>query len=213
MRIYIDETGDTGFKLDKGSSAIFCVTLLVFHDNADIEKMVGAVKRLEERKHFHSQYEWKFNKSKHDLRVEFLTLIKDYNFEIRSVVMNKAAITGPKLKSDKNSFYNYSCKLVLQYANASLYEAKIIFDKRGPREFYGHLKTYLRDKCNLDYTKIKEISSKDSKKYKPLQIVDMVAGAIGRSYSSKSDRLDYISIIKPKIVDLFVFPDDIKKKG
>ena len=95
MRIYIDETGDTGFKLSSGSSAIFCVTFLVFHDDKEIEKMVNAVKRLEERKNFHSRYEWKFNKSKHDLRIEFLTLINSFDFEIR-------AYTGPDFNRAQN---------------------------------------------------------------------------------------------------------------
>src|SRR3990172_10690818 len=124
----------------------------------------------------------------------------------QAVVMNKEKITGPRLISDKNSFYNYSCKLVLQYAHKSLHEAKIIFDRRGPREFYKHLRFYLRDKCQFDHTKIKKISSRDSKKDKPLQIVDMLAGAIGRAYSDKSDKKDYITVIRPKIVNLFLFP-------
>ena len=39
----------------------------------------------------------------------------------------------------------------------------------------------------------------------------MVAGAIGRYFTEKKDRNDYYDIIKHKIVDLFKFPDDLRK--
>ena len=211
MHIYIDETGDTGFKLKKGSSSIFCITLLIFHDNIEIEKMSKAIKRLQEKLHFHLNEEWKFSKTSPKNRLEFLHTISNFNFDVRAVVMIKKNIFGPKLTSDKDSFYNYACKLLLRYATYNMQEAKIIFDRRGNREFYNNLRQYLRTKCKMDHKKIKEIKSKDSRKEIPLQAVDMITGAIGRSFSDKWDSQDYIQIIRPKIRNLFRFPDDLKK--
>lgn len=211
MHIYIDETGDTGFKLDKGSSHIFCITLLIFNDNKEIEKMAKAIKRLQEKLHFHSNDEWKFSKTASKFRLEFLQTINNFNFEVRAVVMIKKNITGPKLISDKDSLYNYTCKLLLRYAANNMKEAKVIFDRRGNREFYNNLRQYLRTKCKLDHDTIKEIKSKDSRKEIPLQVVDMIAGTIGRSFSNKRDSQEYIKIIRPKIRDLLRFPDDLKK--
>lgn len=211
MHIYIDETGDTGFKLDKGSSHIFCITLLIFNDHKEIERMSKAIKRLEESLHFHSYTEWKFSKTAPAYRVEFLKTIANFNFEIRAVVMIKKHIDGPRLKTDKDSFYNYTCRLLLRYASGNMKEARVIFDRRGNREFYGNLRHYLRTECKLDHEKIKEIRSKDSRKEIPLQVADMIAGAIGRSFGGKKDSRDYIEIIRPKIKNLFRFPDDLMK--
>lgn len=211
LHIYIDETGDTGFKLEKGSSPIFCITLLIFHDNKEIEKMSMAIQKLESNLHFNSNEEWKFSKTAPKYRLEFLKTIVNFNFEIRAVVMIKKNIDGPRLISDKDSFYNYTCKLLLQYSAGYFKDAKVIFDKRGNRDFYKNLRQYLRTKCKIDHKRIREIKSKDSKKEIPLQVVDMIAGAIGRSFSNKRDSKDYIRIINPKIRNLFRFPEDVKK--
>jgi hypothetical protein len=211
LHIYVDETGDTGFKLHRGSSKIFSITMVIFNDPLEIEKTTRAVKRLQEQLKFTAGIEWKFSKTSRTHRIEFFKAIRDFKFEVRSVVMVKENIYGRKLKTHKDHFYNYSCKLVLQYALPHLEDAKIIFDKRGNREFYTSLRTYLRTKCNLDHTRIKEIKSKDSRKEIPLQMADMIAGAIGRSFGRKAGSSDYMRIIEKKIVNLFTFPDDLHK--
>lgn len=211
MHIYIDETGDTGFKLDKGSSQIFAITLVVFKEPFEIEKTVSAIRRMEKRIGFPEKAEWHFSKVKPTWRKEFLKTIEPFDFELLTVIMNKAEIDGPKLTNDKKLFYNYTCKLVLQYSMNKFNEAKIVFDKCGNRDFYTQMRQYIRDKCGIDHTRIKSITSKDSQKQIPLQIADMVAGAIGRRFSDKKDRNDYYDIIKSKIVNYFVFPDGLKK--
>lgn len=35
MLVFIDESGDTGLKLDKGSSKYFVITLVTFEDNEE----------------------------------------------------------------------------------------------------------------------------------------------------------------------------------
>ena len=208
MHIYIDETGDTGFKLDKGSSEIFCISLLIFKENRHIEETVNAVKQLNKSLYFSDGVEWKFSKTKPDRRKMFLYAIKDCPFEIRAVGMNKKEITGRQLTTDKEKFYNYTCKLVLQYAQKDMNNAKVIFDKCGDREFYTNMRQYFR-KVGIDHTKIKEIKSLDSRKEIPLQVVDMIAGAIGRYHKDKGDRKEYLPIIRHRIVNMFLFPDDL----
>jgi hypothetical protein len=212
LHIFIDETGDTGFKLKKGSSDIFSITLIIFKNPLEIEKVTKSIKSLEDRLGFSQKSEWKFSKTAPKYRIEFLKTVCVYDFEIRAVVMIKKNISGPILTTNKDSFYNYTCKLVLQYSLKCMNEAKIIFDKRGNKEFYTHLRQYLRNKCNMNHEKIKEIKSKDSRKEKPLQVVDMIAGAIGRSFSGKKDSQDYIQLIEPKLKNMFRFPDDLKNK-
>jgi uncharacterized protein (DUF2164 family) len=210
LHIYIDETGDTGFKLNKGSSSIFSITFIIFRDPKEIEKTVDAIRRMMEREKIPKKLEWHFSKVKSPWKILFLNTISNFNFEVRSVIMNKKNITGKQLTKSKSHFYNYTCRLLLQFRSDVFKDAKIIFDKCGNKEFYTKLRKYLRKECKLDNDKIQNIKSKDSKKEIPLQIVDMVAGAIGRSFSDKKDKNDYIRIIQSKISNKFVFPDDLK---
>lgn len=212
MHIYIDETGDTGFKLQKGSSQIFSITMIIFHDPGEIEKICHAVGKLQKKYKFNKNQEWKFTKTSPARRIEFLKTISPFDFRIQSVVMMKKNITGKILTTNKNNFYNYTCKLVLQYALKNISNAKIIFDKCGNKEFYTSMRKYFRNKCGIDQSRIKEIKCKDSHKEIPLQIADMIAGSIGRKFNEKkSDRYEYFNIIQNRIDNLFVFPDDLER--
>ena len=46
MLIFIDDSGDPGFKLDKGSSAFFVIALIIFDDELEAEKVALAIKEL-----------------------------------------------------------------------------------------------------------------------------------------------------------------------
>ncbi len=46
MLVFIDDSGDPGFKLDKGSSKFFVISLVIFNDNLEAEKTdTGAIRR------------------------------------------------------------------------------------------------------------------------------------------------------------------------
>lgn len=46
MIVFIDDSGDPGFKLDKGSSAFSVITLVIFDDALEAEKVALAIKEL-----------------------------------------------------------------------------------------------------------------------------------------------------------------------
>lgn len=46
MLVFIDDSGDPGFKLDKGSSHFFVISAVLFDDNLEAEKTAVAIKEL-----------------------------------------------------------------------------------------------------------------------------------------------------------------------
>lgn len=50
MLVFIDDSGDPGFKLDKGSSAFFVIALVIFDDEMQAEKVAIAIKELRSSK-------------------------------------------------------------------------------------------------------------------------------------------------------------------
>lgn len=44
MLVFIDESGDTGFKVSKGSTQNFVVACVIFDDNLEAEKTSVAIK-------------------------------------------------------------------------------------------------------------------------------------------------------------------------
>lgn len=59
MLIFIDDSGDPGFKFDKGSSKIFVIVLIIFDDNLDAEETALKIKRLRQRFKKSERFEFK----------------------------------------------------------------------------------------------------------------------------------------------------------
>lgn len=207
MLIFIDDSGDPGFKFDKGSSEYFVIASVIFDDELEAEKVAVRIKQLRRDLGFPDDVEFKFNKSRPEVREKFLSTINGFSFRVRCLVVPKKDIYSPELRSNKNSFYSYIIKMVLKHSDGSVVSAKIRVDGSGDRAFRKSFLTYLRKQLNQGDRKIvKNCKLVDSKKDVLVQMADMVAGAIRRSYEEdKKDRDTYKKIVKRHIEDEWVF--------
>src|SRR6056297_1396380 len=98
MLVFIDDSGDPGFKIDKGSTAIFVISAVIFDDNLEAEKTAVAIKEARRKLGFSDSMEFKFNKSRKDVRLEFLRAIKSFDFRVRAIVIEKEIIRSPELR-------------------------------------------------------------------------------------------------------------------
>jgi len=114
MLIFIDDSGDPGFKLDKGSSKAVVIACVIFDDELEAEKTAVAIKEFRRKMKFPDAMEFKFNKSSKKVRKGFLTEISKYKFRVRAIVMQKEKIYGQELIKSKESFYSYAIKMVLK---------------------------------------------------------------------------------------------------
>lgn len=207
MLVFIDDSGDAGFKLDKGSSEFFVISAVIFDDDLEAEKTAIAIKELRRKLKFPDDVEFKFNKSSKKTRKEFLEAVASYKFRIRSIVVDKKLIYSHELKNDKNSFYSYTIKSLLKYNNNSILGASIKIDGSGDRIFRKNFLAYLRKQLNSKQSKIiKNCKLSDSKSNVLIQLADMIAGSIRRSYeTNKTDCKTYKTIIKKRIEDEWKF--------
>ena len=207
MLVFIDESGDAGFKLGKGSSDVFVVALVIFDDNLDAEETALKIKRFRREINKSDKFEFKFNKTRRANRIKFLETIKDCKFRVRAIVFKKNKLVSENLIKSKDKFYNYAVKLVLKHNNNSIKNAQIRIDGLGERSFKKSLQVYLRKELNTKDKKILEnLKFVDSKKNVLIQLADMISGAIRRSYdNSKTDTVEYKKIISKRIEDEWEF--------
>ena len=209
MLVFIDDSGDPGFKLDRGSSRAFVIACVIFDDELEAEKTAVAIKEFRRKMKFPDTMEFKFNKSSKKVRKGFLTEMARYKFRIRTIVMPKEKIYGQELKRSKESFYSYAIKTVLKHNNQTLKDAKIKLDGHGERIFRRKLTTYLRRELNIRQRKvISQLRFVNSKTNVLIQLADMVAGAIYHKYTSnKKDADIYYDILKKhrRIQDCWIF--------
>lgn len=207
MLIFIDDSGDAGFKLDKGSTSHFVIAMVIFDDELEAEKTAVAIKELKRSLRFSEQMEFRFFKNRRDIRLKFLDTIKDFNFRVRCLVVDKALIHSEELKNNKNSFYAYFIKEALKHNGATILNAKIRIDGSGDRLFRKNFFTYLRRELNSeDKRVVNNCRMVDSGSNVLVQMADIIAGSINRSYNTeKKDHEEYIKVIKKRIQDKWDF--------
>jgi len=207
MLIFVDDSGDPGFKIDKGSSKTFVICCVIFDDELEAEKTAIKIKELRRKLKFSDFYEFKFNKCNRRIRELFLKTVVNSKFRIRAIVMPKNIIVSEELQRSKESFYNYTIKMVLKHNFGTIKNAKIRLDGHGDRIFRRELLTYLRKYLNMKERKIIEnIRFRDSKQDVLIQLADMIAGSINRTFDKdKTDSKLYWGIIKRNKDDLWVF--------
>ena len=207
MLVFIDDSGDPGFKLEKGSSRYFIVLILIFDDELEAEKTAVAIKGLRRDLGFPDDAEFKFHKSSKNVRAKFLQIVNPFKFRVRALVVDKTLIRSQELRTNKNSFYGYAIKTALKYARGSVLDAKVRIDGSGDRIFRKSFLSYLRRQLNSRKQKImKNCKLVDSKGNVLVQMADMIAGSVRRSYDKdKPDHKTYKTIIKNHIEDEWQF--------
>jgi hypothetical protein len=189
MLVFLDESGDAGFKFGLGSSLFFVVTLVIIRDRQVATDLDNTIANLRLRLRTPVDYEFHFTNTKTLWRESFMKEINGFDFRYYSIVINKPALFGERFRS-KESFYKFACRIVLQNATRELTNATVVLDGCGSREFQRQLGSYLRRTVNdptAPEVVIRKLKVQDSKRNNLLQLADMVCGAVARSFTDKKD--------------------------
>lgn len=204
MHIYIDESGDTGFKFARGSLRYFVVTLLLIDDP---DAVSAAVDRVRAQLEWPPTREFKFSKTDYAERRTFLQAMRSQSLRARVLVVDKARLESPSLRK-KETFYDFIVKLAVQYHCTDMIDATLTIDE----SFQGKSKqvsftTLMRKELNVgrgSKRRIGQVRYRPSHTDNLLQCVDMITGAIARSYQKGED--EFQRIIERRIEVLREFP-------
>jgi hypothetical protein len=201
MLVFIDESGDSGLKLDSGSSECFVVSLVVFQDYEEANRVEKIIDALKQEICDAPGFEFKFNALAKRHKINFLNTIATCDFFYLSIVINKRKLYGKGFQY-KEPFYKYACRLVCENAIEYLKDAIVVIDGSGSREFRKGLATYLKRQINSktsSHRPIKKVKMEDSRSNNLLQLADMICGAVARSFKTdKSDAKEYRKIIRQR---------------
>lgn len=202
MLVFIDESGDPGFKVSKGSSPLFVVSLVAFKK---VENSVLAQEAIAGVANAHKlSTEFKFSQSRDEIRDAFFQALKPIDFCVRAIVVQKEKIYSPHLRTDKEAFYAYFVKTMLKFDNGLLQHAKVIIDGSGDQTFKRELSRYL--KRHTGPGAIREVRFSNSKNDRLVQLADMCTGAIARSYrQDRADARRWKDMLADKIEDIWDF--------
>jgi hypothetical protein len=199
--VLIDESGCPGFKLATGSTACFVLAMVRFMDFTEAEQASRAIGDARER--LGVKPEFKFNKCKNDMRDAFFDAVEPFQFNVRAIVVEKNKIHSYHLRSRADQFYNFFVRCMLTHG--SLKGARIKIDGSGGRKFKQAMNSYLRRM--LAPEEIHSFKFVNSRSDNLVQLADMCAGAIARSYraSYRSNANRWQRRLSPKIENIWPF--------
>jgi hypothetical protein len=133
MLVVIDESGDPGFKLTKGSTPIFVAALVAFRDPEQARATQAAIDAAAIQ--LRVRPEFKFSKCRDQIRDAFFDIVRPYKFCVRAIVVQKELIYSEHLRTVKEAFYSFFIKSMLKFDAGLLENARIIIDGSGDKEF------------------------------------------------------------------------------
>ena len=201
--IYIDDSGDPGFKLGGGSSKIFVLAGVIFDNWDDVVKTKRILTDFKESIGWKEEREFKFHRTNDKLKKNFFECIKDCSFKIRAIVIDKTK-TFKQISRKSKSFYTFIIEELLCNLD-DLDEAYVFLDGSGDRGFRRKITSDIRHVVNRKGYKIAGFRLVDSNNNIIIQLADMIAGAIGAKYDkTKRFSLNTLTIIKDKIDNIWV---------
>ena len=198
--IFIDDSGDPGFN-KKASSEIFLMAAVVFDDSKDASLANERIAAIRRHLHWRPNREFKFRKVDKKTKMYFLQEIYFCNFSIYAVYVNKLDYPAMFRFHKKEPLYTWSIKELIKTIH--LNQAQIVIDGECGRNHKLHLSSFLRKGVGTEGRNIRNIKVRDSRSDNLIQLADMVAGAINRSFQTdKTDSDSYIGIIQKKIKNI-----------
>lgn len=203
--IFLDESGDLGFKPDKRNSQYFLVTFLFVHNAKPLEKIVKKVHQSL-RKHVKKLSGGILHcvKEKPATRKKLLMLLRTQECSIMVIFLNKAEVYT-HLHDKKHVLYNYVAKILIDRIIKKKFLDKskkitLIAERRETNKFLNqNFRQYLKRQNLLNHKLNLDVDICTPQESKVLQLVDFVSWSIFRKYE-KGDQL-YYDIIKDRIVE------------
>ena len=202
MIIFVDESGDPGLKIDRGSSRYLILAFVIFDSHKDALQTTKRLNKFRKKYKYSSSYEFKFNKTKKSIKIDFLKYVNKCNFSIRTIILDKEILGDEFQGITQNNIYEICLRILLKETIGNHIEIKLRIDGKVDRELRKSIKTSLRIylKEEVKSKILMDLKIVDSKTDDLIQLSDMVVGSIRRSFSyDKSDSVLYKRIIDEKI--------------
>lgn len=202
MLVFIDESGDPGFRIAEGSSSLFVAAMVIFDDPVASQHTANKIAQLRAQLRVHPEF--KFSKCRDQVRDQFFEAVRGDAFLVRAIVVSKELLYSPRLRSKKEDFYRYFVKSMVTHHGGRLQEAKIVIDGSGDRSFQKDLKVYLR--THVQTGVVREVVLKNSRSDPLIQLADMCVGAIARSYrKERANTKRWRQMLEPRLDDVWEF--------
>jgi len=186
LSIFIDESGDLGVNISKGSSKIFVITAVVFSKSNEMDKVNTLINKIKD-KHNLINKEIKFNKTNTKFKKDIISKILKEKFMIYYFSWTKCN------DSVKLKYLDALSQLLSQFGKN---DANVVIDGNLPKNEQKDIKKELRKIITL---KINKLTFKNSKSDNLLQVADLMSGLIYKILQKDREYKAFSKILDKKI--------------
>ena len=198
--VFIDDSGDPG--LLKSSTNHFIIAAVLVVEQENLNNLRVAMDGFRAGLGWNDLHEMKFNSAKKSIIKNLLKFIQRFEFETYAAVINKTRMTTLPQLTTGESLYHFVIKELL--LRLELSEAVIFIDGVAHKRQAERIRTYLRHALKEHKVAKYKIKFVDSRKDVLIQLADVIAGSIARSYDKdKYDHNDYLDLLKPKVKEIY----------
>ena len=198
--IYVDDSGDTGLK--KSNTTHFVVAAVVVVGREDMEKLAIAINSYRAGLRWNELHEFRFRVTEKKIIIGLLKHLQQFEFKSYAVVIDKARIVNQPQLSSGETLYSYAIKELL--LKLKLTDPVIVIDGVSDKKPAQKTRTYLRKALKQRGVEKCKICFVDSRKDALVQLADIVAGSVARSYDkTKTDHKSYLKLLEPKLKNIY----------
>ncbi|MDR2538986.1 MAG: DUF3800 domain-containing protein [Bifidobacteriaceae bacterium] len=192
--VFIDDSGDPGFKLGGGSSDFFVIAAVIFDSVDDANKLREKIRECKKHLRLVENYELKFYSTKKRYVTYILKNTTSIPFRVETMVIDKSNFRIGEYDVGHMSLYYFTIRELL--LKSKLFDAFVVLDGKNESTYRRDVKSYIRNQLNTNSRRVRQIRFVDSKSEALIQFADLVVGSVRRSYDVlKSDQNDYLRII------------------
>jgi hypothetical protein len=209
---FIDERGNFGFDFEKDDvSTHFIITAILAEENM-LKKLEADVEQIREM--FFQSGEIKSSKvgKNHKRRILILDRLKELNFKIFTVVVDKRKIIQTSGLGYKKSFIKYLNGLLYNELHNYFPKLQIIADEHGSAEFMDSFNKYILKKHIPNLLGEYEFGFGNSKSEILIQLSDFICGTIATGYEDDkyiNEHREYMNYLQDKLLPIVYFPQEI----
>lgn len=210
MYVFIDDSGDTGFKFDSGSSNNFVIACCVFKTAEDVAIAANRIRKLRSDLGWSANSEFKFSRTNSAIRDQFLNMALDLPFFVRAINVNKHALENSGNTGTNGRLLLETIELVLLGSSNLIVNAKVFIDGQAARNYARATSRFIKSQTNKQEQIVSSLRFIDSGTNDLIQLADMIAGAVRRKTEGGFQGLETLSkvdrIMKKPGGELWMFP-------
>jgi hypothetical protein len=196
--IAIDASGEEEQKKTDTDQLVIAAVITDDVDSKELlEEVINSFRR---RLGWVDLHEFKFSKTNKNILVELLKTIRSCDYCAYVVVLDKTKIDTKSVVKGKVPIYNQVMKELLIKVSAN--HQLVTIDGKTGRRYDKQVRVYLRQILKENGIVDSRIRFVDSREDSLVQLADIIAGAVARTYKNKPDARMYAELLQDKIVSI-----------